>query len=153
MKNKPTGKDVFHAVIEMIEEQHGKDAVPIMIGLWNALDAMFPPGDGTVSGDLHQDWYDISFHAITFQQLAALGESGFARLATEHEGMGDAFGAFTAYIASYYFGQLVRMHKGLPVSTQAEIRAAFDKESHRLGLAVMQVGSLLNSLVNAQKHA
>ena len=135
MKNKPTDVDMFHAVREVIAEGLGKDAVPIMLGLWSALDTMFPPDDGTVSGDLHQDWRDISFHAIAFQRLAALGESGFARLATEYEGLGEVYGAFIAYTVSYYFGQLVRAHKGLPVSTQAEIDAAFDKEARRLGVA------------------
>lgn len=152
MKNKqskPTGMDVFHALIKIIKESLGEDAVPIMLGLWSALDAMFPPGDGAVAGDLHQDWRDISIHATAFQWLAALGESGFARLATELEGAGNAYGAFIAYTVSYYFGQLVRAHKRLPVSTQAEIRTAFDKEAHRLGVAVWQA----DTPVNAQKHA
>lgn len=138
MKNKPT--DIFGALIAEIEKRHGKDVIPIMLSLWDALDAMFPPDDGTVSADLHQDWFDISVHAITFQQLAALGEGGFARLASEHEGMGDTDGAFIAYATSYYFGQLVRAHKGLPVSTQAEDRAAFRKEARRLGVPLSHFG-------------
>lgn len=155
MKNKqskPTAEDVFHALIKTIKESLGEDAVPIMLGLWDSLDAMFPPDDGAVSGDLHQDWRDISIHATAFQHLAALGESGFARLASEREEVGDAYNAFIAYTVSYYFGQLVRAHKRLPVSTQAEIQAAFDKEAHRLGMTVTHVDTLAFAQEFAQKH-